>query len=56
MKRLIKWVVIGLYWCLSLQGIQFLINYPQDITFYAALVWFILNIYITIKLIKTQKS
>ncbi len=55
MIRLFKIFALFIYWCLSSQGIQYLINYPQDITFYAAILWLILNIYLTIYLIKNKK-
>lgn len=55
MKRLLKSFALFVYWGLSLQGIQYLVNYPQDITFYLGLLWLVLNIYLTIYLIKNRK-
>lgn len=53
--RFAKIFALFLYWALSLGGIQYLINYPQDVTFYLALLWLALNIFTTYKLIKNKK-
>lgn len=55
MKQILKTFALLVYWGLSLDMIQWLINYPQDVTFYLALLWFVLNIYITYYLIKNKK-
>lgn len=54
MKTLIKSIALIIYWCLSLQGIQYLVNYPQDVTFYLGWAWLAVNIYLTIYLIKNK--
>ena len=52
MKKIAKLFALFIYWCLSIQGIQYLINYPQDITFYLALGWLTVNVYFTYYLFK----
>lgn len=51
----IKIFALFIYWCLSFQGIIFLLNYPADLTFYLALAWILMNVYFTYYLISKNK-
>lgn len=52
MKTATKIFFLVLYWFLSIELIQWLINYPEDITFYGALIFLFANCILTIYLLK----
>lgn len=54
MKLAIKIFCLLLYWLISVEVIQWLINYPEDITFIIAIIIFFANCLLTIYIIKTK--
>lgn len=44
-----------MYWGISIDFIQQLVNYPFDLALYGGILWLILNIYLTYYLIKNNK-
>jgi len=55
MKSIIKWFLLFAYWGISIDFIQQLVNYPDDLALYGGILWLILNIYLTTYLIKNNK-
>lgn len=45
-------IALFLYWSLSIQGMISLANYPADLAFYLAMVWFLMSAFFTYYLIK----
>lgn len=56
MWKTIKIFLFVVYWLVSLQYIQELVNYSSDLTYYGGWLWLLLNILLTIHLIKSQNK